>query len=641
MKYRREVDGLRALAVIPVILFHAGLESFNGGFVGVDVFFVISGYLITTIIIRELDAKRFSIVAFYERRARRILPALFAVMFACVPFAWLWLRPSDMEDFSQSLIAVSLFASNILFWSESGYFGAAVELKPLLHTWSLALEEQFYVFFPLFLMVAWRIGRKWLVVLLSAVALVSLTIAHWGALNKPLATFFLLPTRGWELAIGSLIAFYLDRKNRQDARPLSNQLLSASGLALIVYSIVTFDHETPFPSLYALAPTVGTALIILFGWPHTYVGKLLGHRVLVGIGLISYSAYLWHQPLFAFARHRSLLEPEWPVFATLSALTLVLAALSWRFVKRPFRKKGGFSRKSIFSFAAVGSGVAIGIGVAGSATAGFKNQRTTVAQRKTLTTLLPSPKREQCHTRGIDYKKPNAACTYHKGRTNWAIFGDSHAVELAYGLANKLKKRSVALKHHSFSNCTPAFQTTSTTKGCAAWTRETVDSIIQTADIEYVVVTYRIHAHLNGLHEGKYPKIPDDVNLQDRERRWEAYVSLAKHFARSGKQVILSLQAPEVAVPVEKLILRSPHPTNISGVSMAWWLKRTAYVRGRLEKDLPKEIIVVDPAKLFCDASNCLAVKESAALYFDDNHLSIHGAELVAEEIVRSAYSQR
>lgn len=208
MKYRREIDGLRALAVLPVIFFHAGFKAFEGGFVGVDIFFVISGYLITNIILSDLNAGKFSIVTFYERRARRILPALFFVMLCCLPFAWLWLVPTHLEDFCQSMAAVSVFSSNILFWRESGYFGVASELKPLLHTWSLAVEEQYYLFFPLFLLGLWKLRKRWIFGSLALVAIVSLLLAQWGAYNKPAATFFLLPTRGWELAIGALIAFY-------------------------------------------------------------------------------------------------------------------------------------------------------------------------------------------------------------------------------------------------------------------------------------------------------------------------------------------------------------------------------------------------------------------------------------------------
>ena len=188
MNYRAEIDGLRALAVLPVILFHAGFEWFNGGFVGVDVFLVISGYLITTIIINEMAEGKFSIVNFYERRARRILPALFFVLSVCLPFAWFWLTPSDLKDFGQSLVAVATFSSNILFWQESGYFDTAAELKPLLHTWSLAVEEQYYILFPLFLILTWRLGLKWILSLLAITFLVSFGVAHWGALNMPSAS---------------------------------------------------------------------------------------------------------------------------------------------------------------------------------------------------------------------------------------------------------------------------------------------------------------------------------------------------------------------------------------------------------------------------------------------------------------------
>ena len=215
IKYRAEIDGLRALAVIPVIFFHAGFELFRGGFVGVDVFFVISGYLITSILIEDINNKRFSIVNFYERRARRIFPALFFIMFMCIPFAWIWMLPSQMKDFSQSLVAVSLFASNILFWRESDYFAAAAEEKPLLHTWSLAVEEQYYLLFPVFLILAWRFGKNrvfWMMVVMAAI---SLLLSEWGWRNRSQANFYLAPTRAWELFAGSIAAFIVQRQGVQ------------------------------------------------------------------------------------------------------------------------------------------------------------------------------------------------------------------------------------------------------------------------------------------------------------------------------------------------------------------------------------------------------------------------------------------
>ena len=352
MKYRAEIDGLRALAVLPVILFHAGFERFSGGFVGVDVFFVISGYLITTIIISEMAEGKFSIVNFYERRARRILPALFFVMAACLPFAWLWLEPNGLKDFGKSLVAVSTFSSNILFWRESGYFDAGAELKPLLHTWSLAVEEQYYILFPIFLMFTWRLGIKWVLILLSVVFFISLGVAQWGAYNKPIASFFLLPTRGWELLIGVFAAFYL-KYNTHLKSHILNQVLSLLGFGMIIYSIVEFDKTTPFPSLYTLIPTIGTGLLILCAVPKTLVYKLLSLKFIVGTGLISYSAYLWHQPLLAFARHRSFGEISELILITLCVMSLVMAWFSWRFVEKPFRSKTKVNRKSIFKFSII------------------------------------------------------------------------------------------------------------------------------------------------------------------------------------------------------------------------------------------------------------------------------------------------
>ena len=352
MKYRAEIDGLRALAVLPVIFFHAGFEFFKGGFVGVDIFFVISGYLITTIIISEMAEDNFSIVNFYERRARRILPALFFVMAACLPFAWLWFLPSDLKDFGQSLVTVSIFSSNILFWIEGGYFGTATELKPFIHTWSLAVEEQYYILFPIFLMLTWKLGIKWILILLSIIFLISLGAAEWGAYNSPSGAFFLLPTRGWEILVGVFAAFYLNYNTHLKSHTI-NQVLSLLGFGMISYSIIAFNETTPFPSLYTLIPTIGTGLLILYAVPKTYAHKLLSMKFIVGIGLISYSTYLWHQPLLAFTKYRVLGEPSDLNLIILCAASLVIAWFSWKFVEMPFRSKTKVSRRSIFKFALI------------------------------------------------------------------------------------------------------------------------------------------------------------------------------------------------------------------------------------------------------------------------------------------------
>ncbi|MEZ5536017.1 MAG: acyltransferase [Thiolinea sp.] len=353
MQYRKEIDGLRAFAVIPVILYHAGISGFSGGFVGVDIFFVISGYLITSIIIGELETGKFTIAGFYERRARRILPALFFVMLAALPFAWWLLLPHELTGFGRSMLAVTVFASNILFWQESDYFATDSELIPLLHTWSLAVEEQYYVIFPVLLMLCWKFGLRRVTVIIASIAIISLGLAEWGWRHDASANFYLLPSRAWELMAGAGCALYLGHNARPGGAPA--QWLSLTGLVLLILSVFWLDDSVPFPSLYAIPPVLGTALVILFAHPGTWAGKLLSLPVFVGIGLISYSAYLWHQPMFAFARLYYADEPALFIILGLATLAFVLAAFSWRFIEPPFRQRQNFSRRQIFLMAFAGS----------------------------------------------------------------------------------------------------------------------------------------------------------------------------------------------------------------------------------------------------------------------------------------------
>lgn len=360
IKYRKEIDGLRAVSVLPVIFFHANFELFSGGFVGVDIFFVISGYLITSIILGEMKEGTFSLVKFYERRVRRILPALFVVILASLPFAWFWMLPDDLENFGQSLVATIFFGNNVLLWLTSGYFQLANEFKPLVHTWSLGVEEQYYILFPILIMLFWHMGRRGLTVLFFVAAVVSLGVAEWGVTIDSDATFYLLPTRGWELLIGALLAIFLTTEQSgenilPEASQSVRQAASLLGLSLILFALFYFDRKTPSPGIFMLIPTIGAALVITFADQRTIVGRLLGSKILVGVGLISYSAYLWHQPLFAFARLRSLEEPTDLVFLMLAGLTLFLAYLTWRFIEQPFRNHNLIGRQHIFGFAFVSS----------------------------------------------------------------------------------------------------------------------------------------------------------------------------------------------------------------------------------------------------------------------------------------------
>lgn len=372
MEYRKEIDGLRAVAVVPVVLFHGGFGIFPGGFVGVDVFFVISGYLITSIILGDLQKGRFSIAQFYERRVRRIFPALFAVIAACIPMAWRALSPNDLEDFCKSVIAVTLFCSNVLFWKESGYFDTAAELKPLLHTWSLAVEEQYYLLFPLLLAFLRPFGQRANVAVLAMLAFVSFGLAAWLSPSHPDTTFYLLPTRAWELLLGAIAAMHVHHAGRlPEGHAVRSQIASLAGLAMIVTSMIWFDAHTPTPGFATLAPTVGTALVLLYASSGNLAARLLSFPVAVGIGLISYSVYLWHQPLFVFARHMSLEKPSALVYATLTAATFGLGYLSWAYIERPFRERKSLGRTKLFIMAIVGSVAFAAFGVVGVKARGF------------------------------------------------------------------------------------------------------------------------------------------------------------------------------------------------------------------------------------------------------------------------------
>lgn len=340
MKYRKEIDGLRAIAILPVIFFHSGSNLFSGGYIGVDIFFVISGFLITSIIIEESNRGGFSLIYFYQRRARRILPALFFMIICIIPAAWILMLPADLREFSQSLVAVPLFASNILFYLKSGYFDIGTDLKPLLHTWSLAVEEQFYIVFPLFFIVTRKLNRGLVIAILAFAVIVGILTAQYYVDVNENFSFYLLPTRGWEILIGALIAMLVSDELMKNSFTKFHQIASIVGLFLISYSILFFNEKTPWPSVYTLIPVIGSALILVFATNETWAAKFLSSKPLVTVGVISYSAYLWHQPLFAFARLKVVDVDKLDILLTiLTVCTFGLAYLSWRYIEEPFRKK--------------------------------------------------------------------------------------------------------------------------------------------------------------------------------------------------------------------------------------------------------------------------------------------------------------
>jgi peptidoglycan/LPS O-acetylase OafA/YrhL len=631
MHYRSEIDGLRALALLPVMFFHAGFATFSGGFAGVDVFFVISGYLITTIILAEQQAGSFSLINFYERRVRRILPALFVVMAACLPLAWVILLPDDLKRFSQSLVAVSTLSSNVLFWKTSGYFDAAAELKPLLHTWSLAVEEQYYLLFPAVLVLGWRFGKRRMAVLLALAALLSLAVAQWASIRQPVAAFYLLPTRGWELLLGSLLAFYLSRSTAAKPARWLSLAGGAAGLLLILYGFFFFDQHTPFPGLYALAPAAGTALIILFARAGTPVGSLLGWRVLQGIGLISYSAYLWHQPLFAFARHASLGEPGKPLLTGLIGASLVLAYLSWKYVETPCRDRQRLSRRQVFSYALLGSALFIGAGLAGHVLKGVP-ARYSAEQRALLVQGDTNYKQTmlvyglgKCfidYDQGVEVLLAQRCAGAAPGAKKVVLFGDSEAAHLMAGIRDEFVPRGFAVEQWTGTSCR-AVSYAGNTKRCSDFYNGFVRHVVPgLRPSDLVIVSSRWIGTLGDVGED---------GLQ------QAVAGLFKTLAGTGARVIIVGNTPEFAMPPHHIMV-SQGIQNQGTVMLASADFRTVNALLRRTTEQHGHVFF-DPAPTLCDARNglsCMFARDGQFYFVDRGHLSIIGSRQVIKGLLET-----
>lgn len=638
MQYRREIDGLRAVAVVPVILFHAGLSLFSGGYVGVDVFFVISGYLITGIIFNEMLDGKFTFSGFYERRARRLLPALFLVLLCSIPAAWFLLFPSDMRDFARSLRAVPVFISNFYFYQSSGYFDGAAELKPLLHTWSLAVEEQFYLFFPAFLLAALRFGIRWAVALMLVVLSVSFLLAEVGSVAHQAAAFYLLPFRIWELLVGGLLAVYHFSRKTPSGR-FHAQAGSFIGIAMILAATFLLDDSTPFPGRYALLPVLGTALIIHFATPETYVGKILGSRILVGIGLVSYSAYLWHQSIFAFFRHAFSGHPSIEEMLALILLTFFLAYLSWRFVEAPFRNRNFLSRKKIFSLSLVFSLIIILLGEWGAATKGFVD-RYDISQ-------LPQPWRDiPCHGEARVSKISDAlgdCIAQERNHRSGDIFllGDSHAAQLYFPFQKIAEDRSVSfgfINTERMEDFPYSFWSGRVNKD------PVVDHVLAVSDPEDLIVVTFHRGHLND-HRDRHISLSEEVLLNAAsEIFYENMNAYSERFSKAGVRVYLVLDAPllnDVSSLEKCAHLNGKFGTNPCVIAQEQDLhtrKRQEMVFNRLAKDHPDVFTVLDVSpSLYGDQSHFNPIAEDGSYrMFDRHHLTKSAALTLVPYFSRS-----
>ncbi len=613
-----------------------------------DIFFVISGFLITSIILDDLARKEFSFIKFYERRARRILPALMLVVLCCLPFAWFWLLPEDMKDFSQSLLGVATFLSNVVFWSETGYFDTAAELKPLLHTWSLAIEEQYYIIFPVVMIVIFRFGYKVTAACLALMFVASLAASEWTAYNAPSAGFYLLPTRGWELLIGSFCALYLHNRGRGSRRSKSAILAETAGLLMILASIFFYTNETPHPSAYTLVPTIGAALIILFSRRGSPVQRLLGSRLLAGIGLISYSLYLWHFPVFAFYRYRMSQEPvdgPWPLMI---AAIVMLSYLSWKFVERPFRNRNTVSRPVIFGFSAVSLVAIAAVGVGGQLTWGYHPYRPMMQQ---VVIDLPTVRTTHCFNEGrrsIDEIEAGDICTVGGEEIHAAIIGDSHAGALLDALDDLGVTDDRGFWTFSEAYCPPALGFVLNRYGnqCGPKREVSFEKILQNESIRDVVLVLNWGIYTQGWRDKLVPSAAtlNGVRSADISENPElletALTQSIEKLNSEGKNVIILGPGPEftsrVHDYVEKVrLFGQPVDRNEMAVTREEFEKRNAEAFAILAGIDSADVVPVHD--LFCDSTMCRALDgKGRPLFSDTNHVNKDGADLVAELIYES-----
>jgi peptidoglycan/LPS O-acetylase OafA/YrhL len=453
--YRPDIDGLRAFAIIPVLFFHAGVPGLDGGFVGVDVFFVISGYLISRLIYAELDEQRFSIIGFYERRARRIAPAFFAVSLLTFVAAALVLFPTRLVEFCKSLLWSSLAVGNVYFWQESGYFGPEASAQPLLHYWSLGVEEQFYLLFPALAMLIWKWGKARLAAVLAVIFVLSLIASELMVRHSPEAAFYLLPFRAWELLAGSLLAM------RTVPPPPTSAIATGAvtaGIGLIIASIFLLSEQTTFPGLGALLPVAGSALAIWGGQRSNTAADALGLAPLVYIGRISYSLYLVHWPVLFFAT-RLISETGAAARTTLIiAVSMVLADLSYRFVETPTRRRSPFwTPARIFALTATGVLIGAGLSLATILAGGFSGRLPAGAQALLAYRYdrVAGYREGACFLRREQPASALADECLPTRKPVALIWGDSHAAHFLPGLKPALEAKGYAVAQITASGCPP------------------------------------------------------------------------------------------------------------------------------------------------------------------------------------------
>lgn len=607
--YRNDIDGLRAVAVLSVVLYHYKFTFLTGGFTGVDIFFVISGFVITKSIFTELQHGQFSIANFYFKRIRRIIPALFAIYIVTSIAAAIILLPRDFIAYSKSLISSASFVSNIFFWKSSGYFNPSAENQPLLHTWSLSVEEQYYVFMPLlFAFLDYlKIRRRTTIILLAVISIFSLVLSIAAVYTAPTAGFFLLPTRLWELLIGAMLGIYSLREN-VFFRGVVNSLFSLAGMALIAFGLLTIDSGDPFPGWNALFPCVGAALIILGGTTERppLVNQLLATPLPVGIGKISYSLYLIHWPVVAFANYY--IDGVLSTYVYFMMIIIVIGAsyLSWKYIEQPFRHLSYNRMKAAFFSTGFGVAVFCAAGVSVIVSGGFPQRHPGFVEQK-IAGLEDWGGNACFHQNAttLETWDPKSCQRTTGSGGNVLLWGDSFAAHYLPGLLMNSAIMNRNIFQYTFAGCPPVLSYYSLARpACTTFNAQALP-LLKTYKIDTVILSARWSdvpkATLEQLHE-----TIAEIN------RW-------------GAAVIVIGPSPQFSVDVQRL-------DYLAGASSL-----SGEVSGKAvnNEDIAKKVAdqatgakFIDPMASLCVSDRCTYRVNTNYLYADYGHFSGFGADL-------------
>jgi len=648
IKYRPEIDGLRALAVIAVVLFHADLTLFSeellkGGYVGVDVFFVISGYLITSILIREIESESFTFKGFYERRARRILPVLFVVMLMSIPFAWIYLLPKGMLEYAGAILSSVGFGSNIWFWIEDGYWAEHSSLKPFLHTWSLSVEEQFYLVFPVFLIVVNRYAQKYIPIILLVLLFLSLAYANYMSEVDAKSSFYLLQYRGWELLAGCLLA-HRESQFGRSSHSLLTRFMPKVGIVLILFALVFFDEQTKHPSYFTAIPIVGTMILIWYCQKGELVSVVLSSRVSVRIGLLSYGIYLWHFPIFAFARLRfpNIMLLEW---CGLIIFSVFFAWLTYVVVEKPARDRKRLKSKY---FVYLMTGAVLVIVVFMSSIYKFDGYPNRLPFNEDFfSTFERSDRTVICWD-----AKVRAGCSIGKkgSELDFVVIGDSHALS-ALALFDRLGSQYSKTGYFSFnSGCVPLLgivvdRIDSDVKACIEANQNAINLAASKKEVTVFLIA-RWDYYVDGSNSGDHQPISLPGQKFSLENSRQVFLGEMRRtlleFSVVAENVVILLQPPHqrgMPLSIFTAALNKKGNQSLkafgSGVKKyisAESVSRSSHISRQLLATTSiltaaeglNNVYVLDPTDLLCDEV-CLIGDAEGSFYYDDDHLSVYG----------------